>query len=331
MANLLQELSVDEISLVDKPSNRNAWIALRKRDSEKPLGVDEMSLPLYQRNQDPVWTKRKRSKMRLKYSDVRNMVAKNDLPDSSAVVVWDALITKSDKGGGTRQEREARVGRMLESDYRNGGQLIEYLQKGDARMSRDSYEAFSKRESNRDSLGSVEMDRAVDKIMRSEPNLNKHEAIRKLLGSEEGARLYGEYDCQQRALVRKLDPNQGYPGNGNDVDDGDDEDDDENGNGKTKRKSGKAKASRMKCKSSGDGEDDDGEDCDNDEDGCDDNDDMEKLRRKGLRVAKAMGSANLVFMRKGDGKVVKFCQGCAAENKTNADKCIECGKSFAKF
>jgi hypothetical protein len=70
----LRTLKVQEASLVDKPANPGAWIALAKAD--KPLGVDELALPIYEPNRDPKWKKQKRSKM--KYSDVKDMVAKGE-------------------------------------------------------------------------------------------------------------------------------------------------------------------------------------------------------------------------------------------------------------
>jgi hypothetical protein len=70
----LTDLSVSEISLVDRPSNPGAWIALRKADGSqdtyrrvrkdgltlfekqsKPGGVDELALPIYPRHQDPAY------------------------------------------------------------------------------------------------------------------------------------------------------------------------------------------------------------------------------------------------------------------------------------
>jgi hypothetical protein len=194
-------------------------------------------------------------------------------------------------------------------------------------MSRDSLEAVRKAESTRDSLGTVEMDRAVAKIMKAEPNLNKHEAIRKLMTSEEGARLYGEYDYQQRDLLRKLDPSRDYPGNGSgsagDADDGDDEDDDD---GKEKRKC-KAKAGKAKCKS----EDDDMEDAIDGDDDEDDEDDDKEKRRKSIAIGKTLHTGSLVLIRKADATFTKLCQKCTAENKISATKCGDCGQGFAKL
>jgi hypothetical protein len=131
----LVKLQIDEVSLVDRPANQGALVALAKRDGSKPVGgTGDLALPQYRPNTDPkvpVYRKRKKDQMRLK--DMRNMVSKGDLPDVSVPVVWDGFFTKSDKQGGSRFEREARVGKMLEADYQNGGQLIEYLKKATRR------------------------------------------------------------------------------------------------------------------------------------------------------------------------------------------------------
>jgi hypothetical protein len=281
MSYLLQDLSITEISLVDKPSNRNAVVALAKRDdASKPVGgTGDFALPVYQPNQDPeypVFSDKRRKRMKVR--DVCEMVKKNDLSESSAVVVWDALLTKSDKEGGTRQEREARVGKMLENDYRSGGALINYLQQGDARMSRDSYDAARKSESNRDSLGSPALDAAVVKIMKAEPNLNRHEAVRKLLTSPQGDVLYSEYE-RRRARVLKLDPNQDYPNDSADANDADDDGD--------KNNRGRSKSGRAKRKSSGDGIRS-AIDGDDENDGADGNDGEDE---DDLEIRKAFASA----------------------------------------
>jgi hypothetical protein len=336
----LTKLRIEEVSLVDRGANRNALVALRKHD--KPLGVDEMSLPQYRANTDPqypVWSKRKKDKM--KYRDVRAMVNKGEAPQDSYLAVWKSVIDKADEGGGSRIEREARAGKLLEQDFKEGGHMAEYLARHDREMSRDSMEAVAKRESNRDSLGSAALDQALVKIMKTAPNLNRHEAIRKLTTSEEGSALYDQHETQQ-AVAKAAAGNDkfrdalaGKPT----VDDTSDDDNDGNGdegngddgNGKDKRR--KAKASRAKCKSS-DHSMASAIDGDDDSDGSDDeqdDDDMEKLRRKSIAIGKALETASLVLIRKADATFSKLCPKCAAENKVNAAKCGSCGQSFGKL
>jgi len=314
----LGSLRIDEISLVDQPSNPGALVALKKRDGDKPVGgpsASELALPQYRENTDPkfsVWSKQKRSKM--KYRDVRSLVNKNEAPPDSYLAVWSAVFEKADEGGGSRMEREARAGKLLEQDFREGGHMVEYLSKFDKRMSRDGFEAEALAKRDRDSLGSPGLDQAVVKIMKANPGLNKHEAVRKLLTSEEGERLYGEYE--ERRRIAKLDQSRDYPGN-----DADDDDDD----AKEKRK----RRARMKCKSSDDTMDD-AADRDGDDDGEDegDDDDTEKLRRKGLKIAKRLGLVMVTSESIRKQAPSKLCQSCGTGNTLSSVMCHDCGARF---
>jgi len=204
------------------------------------------------------------------------------------------LLTGHERGGGLGrlddQEREARVGKMLESDYQNGGQLIDYLQRGDVRMSRDAYDA-----------------------------------VRKYLSSSEADADYAAYEEQQARVVKAPSGNDDDGNGGADADaDDDKEKRSRSKSGKTKYKSGDDG-----MRSAFDGDDgDDEDDEDDDEDG--DDDDMEKLRRKGLRSAKLLGLTFVTSDGIRKGAPSKLCQGCRSENTISSPRCQSCSTRFGK-
>jgi hypothetical protein len=216
------------------------------------------------------------------------------------------------------------VGKLLDQDYREGGHLAEHLMKYDAQMSRDSFEALAKRDLGRDSLGSAALDAAVAKVMKAEPALNRHEAVRKVMNSPEADELYAQYEEQQTRIAKALN---GKPSGDDDADDGD-ADDDDAAPDKEKRKA----RGRMKCKGEADsvgsaaGHDSDSDDEEEDDD--DDTDDKEKLRRKAVTLAKALGLSLVASESIRKAAPIKLCPGCAAENTLTSRICHDCSKPF---
>jgi hypothetical protein len=207
-------------------------------------------------------------------------------------VVWEEFFSKSDKQGGSRFEREARVGKMLEADYRNGGVIVDYLQRGDAQMSRNTRDADVAK-ANR-----TEYDNAAEAIIakRAATILRKQgkpvvegtpeysRAVRMVLEADEP--LYRDYEDQQAVIAKNYGKfNDALPGKPTTDDTDDDDDDDEDG------------------------------------------EDREKRRKSITAIGKALTDGALVLIRKGGGTFRKLCS-CGAENKVNADKCGDCGKKF---